>query len=110
MELVAKSGDTAPLRRYQLTDHEGNPVNLTGATIVQRFDGAPVNGSPCTIDGAATDGIVRLASRADLPVPPAGRPVTFPFETEVTFADTTVQTFPETRYDSWVIWSDLDTS
>ena len=109
MDLVTKAGDTAPLPRYQLTGRDGQPADLTGATVVQRFDGAPAAGSPCTVDGAATDGIVRLTSRAHLPDPAVGRrSLTVDFETEVTYADASVLTFPEAGYDRWVVWTDLD--
>jgi hypothetical protein len=108
MDLTTKIGDTADLPRYQLLDGDGDPVDLAGATVVQRFDGAPEGGSPCTVADAAT-GMVRLASRSHLPEPSAGRStVTIAFETEVTFSDSTVQTFPTAGYDRWIIWQDLD--
>ena len=109
MDLVTKAGDTAPLPRYQLTGRDGQPADLTGATVVQRFAGAPVAGSPCEVDGDPADGIVRLVSREHLPLPATRRrSVTVEFETEVTYADTTVQTFPEAGYDRWIVWTDLD--
>ena len=110
MDLVTKAGDTAPLPRYQLTGRDGQPADLTGATVVQRCDGAPAAGSPCEVDGDPTDGIVRLVSRTHLPSPGTGRrSVTVEFETEVTYADgTTVQSFPEAGYDRWIVWTDLD--
>lgn len=108
-DLVTKSGDTYPPPRYQLLDRAGQPADLTGATVVQRFAGAPASGSPCVIDGDAADGIVRLASRAHLPTPPDGRSrVQVQFETEVTFSDATIQTFPTDGYDRWTVWTDLD--
>ncbi len=109
MDIATKLGDTAPLARYQLLDKAGQPVNLTGATVVQRFDGAPVAGSPCEVDGDPVDGIVRLASRTHLPSPADGRrSVAIDFETEVTFVNSDVQTFPTEGYDRWQIWVDLD--
>ena len=108
-ELVTKAGDTYPLPRYQLLDGNGTPVPLTGATVVQRFEGAPAAGSPCSIDGDAADGIVRLSSRDHLPVPTKGRSVTLSFETEVTYSGGDIQTFPTAGYDRWTVWSDLDT-
>lgn len=106
--LEAKIGDTNPLQRYQLEDKDKAPVDLTGATIVQRFIGAPTSGSPCTIDGDATDGIVYLSSRTHFPTPRSGESLEFSFETEVTFADSSVQTFPTSGYDTWTVWADLD--
>ncbi len=106
-ELVCKLGDTSPLPRYQLLDGDAEPVNLTGATVVQRFAGAPAAGSPCVVDGEEVDGTVRLQSRDDLPEP-RGPSMTVDFETEVTFADGTVQTFPTAGYDRWTVWADLD--
>jgi hypothetical protein len=109
MDLEVKMGDTSPLRRYQLVDVDGNPPNLTGASVVQRFKGAPEAGSPCVIDGPATDGIVRLASREHLPAPaPRRSSTTVDFETEVTYAGGEIQTFPTAGYDRWLIWQDLD--
>ena len=109
MDLASKVGDTAPLPRYQLVDVDGTAADLSGATVVQRFAGAPALGSPCTIDGTATDGIVRLTSRDDLPEPASGRQkVKVDFETEVTYSDGTIQTFPTVSYDSWTVWTDLD--
>lgn len=109
MDLSTKLGDTSPLARYQLLDRSGQPVNLTGATVVQRFNGAPAAGSPCTVDGDPLDGIVRLSSRAHLPAVSPGGYTSFPFETEVTYYDGVVQTFPTEGYDQWQVWSDLDT-
>ena len=109
MELSTKLGDTAPLPRYQLIDRDGQPADLTGAAVVQRFAGAPAAGSACGIDGDPADGIVRLASRDDLPVvPPRRSSHLVRFETEVTFGDGTVQTYPTVGYDRWQVWSDLD--
>ena len=109
VDLVTKAGDSYPLPRYQLLDGDGQPVSLVGATVVQRFDGAPEPGSPCDIDGNGEDGIVRLSSRDHLPTPAAGRSVTVPFETEVTYSGGDIQTFPTAGYDRWTVWSDLDT-
>ena len=109
-EIAAKLGDTAPLPRVQLLGADGNAVDLTGATVVARFAEAPAAGSPCTIDAPETDGIVRLASRDDLPEPATGRrSVTIEVEWEVTYSDATIQTFPTEAYDKLVIWQDLDT-
>ena len=109
MDIATKLGDTAPLARSQLVDKDGTPANLTGATIVARFKGAPAAGSPCTVDGDPTDGIVRLASRQHLPgVPDGRRQTTVEFETEVTYINGDVQTFPTAGYDRLVVWSDLD--
>jgi len=108
-DIATKLGDTAPLARYQLVDKDGQPANLTGATVVARFAGAPQAGSPCEVDGDPVDGIVRLASRGHLPDVPAGRrQTTVEFETEVTFLNGTVQTFPTAGYDRIVVWTDLD--
>ena len=106
--LEAKVGDTNPLQRYQLEDKDEQPPSLVGATVVQRFSGAPASGSPCDIDGDPADGIVRLSSREHLPTPRPGRSVTVSFETEVTYQDGTVQTFPTAGYDRWTVWADLD--
>ena len=108
MDLSVKLGDTAPLPRYQLLDSSGQPANLTGATVVQRFKGAPADGSPCEIDGDPADGIVRLASRDDLPAISGGGYASILFETEARYADGTIQSFPTRGFDNCEIWSDLD--
>lgn len=108
-DIATKSGDTAPLARYQLIDKDGQPANLTGATVVARFAGAPVAGSPCEVDGDPVDGIVRLATRDHLPeVPDGRRQITVEFETEVTYLNGTIQTFPTEGYDRLIVWTDLD--
>lgn len=108
MDLATRRGDTAPLPRYQLLGRDSEPVSLVGATVVQRFPGAPSAGSSCVIDGDPADGIVRLASRDHLPDPGVRRSVQIRFETEVTFSDGTIQTFPTEGYDRWTVWADLD--
>ena len=107
-DFATKRGDTAPLPRHQLIDRDGQPASLVGATVVQRFAGAPQAGSPCVIDGDPADGIVRLASRDHLPDPGARRSVQIMFETEVTFSGGVIQTFPTEGYDRWTVWADLD--
>lgn len=107
-EIAVKRGDTYPMPRYQLLDADGAPVSLVGATVVQRFAGAPVAGSPCEVDGDPADGIVRLASRDHLPDPGDRRVVVIEYETEVTFANGDVQTWPTESFDRLTVWADLD--
>lgn len=104
-KLVAKQGDTAPMQTVQLAGRDGT-ANLTGATVVMQLAGtdSPI---PCDIIDAE-QGTVR-PSRDGLPTPPPSRStIRVNVEFEVTYADETVQTFPEDGYLTLLVWTDLD--
>lgn len=91
-EFFIKSGDLLPFLDATLTDANGDPVDLTGATVV--FHMGPRRADPATVTGAATilsavEGTVRYAwqagdtdevgtFRAEFEVAIAGKPLTFP--------------------------------
>lgn len=103
MKLVIKTGDTAPAQRIQLVGRDG-PTDLTGAQVVMQVRGRPGVSFPADVNDAET-GIV-FVPRGDLE-PVNGRSV-FNVEFEVTFPDSTVQTFPEDGWIDLTVWSDLD--
>lgn len=96
MTFYVKQNDTSPAMLATLQDAEGNAVNLTGATV--RFHMRSVGGNP-VVDAAATivtplSGIVRynwVAADTDT----AG---TYQAEFEVTYADASIETFPNDGY------------
>jgi hypothetical protein len=104
MDLILKTGDTAATQRVQLVGRDG-PAQLVGATVTMQVEDRPDVAFPVEVVDAA-EGIVRVA-RGDLA--PDGRRVRrFMVEFQVTFADGTVQTFPEDGYQRLTVWSDLD--
>ena len=104
MDLILKTGDTAPTQRVQLVGRDG-PADLTGATVVMQTDLRPDLPFPTTIVDPAA-GIVTVP-RGDLDAHPR-RVRTWMVEFEVTYADGTIQTFPEDGYLRVRVWSDLD--
>jgi hypothetical protein len=101
--LTIKRGDTSPTQTVRLVDRDGQPANLTGATVVMRVqDGTDL---PCEIVGAAAGEVRFLRNGLD----PSPRNVrTWQVEFEVTYSDQTVQTFPEASYMRLQVWADLD--
>lgn len=97
MTFYVKHNDTSPAMLATLQDAEGNAVNLTGATV--RFHMRSVGGGNPVVDAAATvvtaaSGIVRynwVAADTDT----AG---TYQAEFEVTYADASIETFPNDGY------------
>ena len=107
MSLTIKTGDTSPGPRVQLFGRDGTAADLTGATVVMQVEGRADTSFPVTVVDAAT-GIVRVP-RGDLTAPD-GRRKPYRVEFQVTYLDTTVQTFPETEYALLTVWSQLDGS
>ncbi len=97
MTFYVKQNDTSPAMLATLQDAEGNAVNLTGATV--RFHMRSVGGGNPVVDAAATvvtaaSGIVRynwVAADTDT----VG---TYQAEFEVTYADASIETFPNDGY------------
>lgn len=106
MAFTIKQSDTSPSIRATLKDADGNPINLTGATV--QFHMKSVDGT-LTVDQAATittplAGVVTYdwqASDTDV----AG---TYSAEFEVTYADLSVETFPNTDNLAIVITPELN--
>lgn len=91
-----KQNDTQPALRAQLKDGDDVPIVLTGATI--RFHMRTMGGSVVT-DAAATivtaaNGIVQYNWQAA----DTATVGTYQAEFEVTYSDTTVETFPNSAY------------
>ena len=105
--LIFKTGDTSPGPRVQLFGRDGNAADLTGATVVMQVEGRADTSFAVTVLDAAT-GIVRVP-RADLAAP-AGSRSRYRIEFQVTYLDTTIQSFPENEYQTLTVWSDLDGS
>lgn len=91
-DLWIKRGDTSPVLTGQLLDGDGRPVPLTGATVALKARnraGVTVIDAAMTVDDAATAQVryawvpANTATQAELEG-----------EVEVTFADSTVQTWP----------------
>ena len=101
---VIKFGDTTGGPRVRLTDRDGTGADLTGATVVLVVPGQPDIAVTVT-DPAA--GVVRIP-RGTL-APPVGQVlVHMDYELQATYADGSVQTFPESGYERLTIWRDLD--
>ena len=104
---MMKRGDTRPYHNATLTFADGSVQDLTGHTVQyklwRRDTGALVIDLPATITDAV-NGVVEfqftLASQTD-------DVATYYVEWVVTFADTTVQTFPTVGYDIVKIIGDL---
>jgi uncharacterized protein YfaS (alpha-2-macroglobulin family) len=97
-----KVGDSAPVLQATLSDSDGNAVDLTGADVQFRLleprDGATKIDSPATIHDAS-NGIVRY-QWASGDTDEAGR---YRAEFEVTYADGSVETFPNDGFHDVVL-------
>lgn len=92
-----KQGDTSPELQATLKDAEGTAIDLTGASA--RFHMRLSGATATTVDAAATvvtaaSGIVKYSWQAG-DTDTVGR---YEGEFEVTYADTSVETFPNTGY------------
>ena len=97
MTFYIKRNDTSPSMLATLQDADGNAVNVTGATA--RFHLRAIGSDAVTVDSAAvivspSEGIVRYDwDAADTDV--AG---SYQAEFEVTYADASIETFPNDGY------------
>lgn len=106
MAILMKAGDTAPAVRATLLDADNEPVNLTGATVrfimatkatprvVAVDDAAELGDGPGKVVYQWVEGDTDTAGAYDV-------------EFEVTFTDSTVQTFPTEGYLDCTIEDDL---
>ena len=97
MTFYIKRNDTSPSMLATLQDANGNDINLTAASI--RFHLKPVGSSTVIVDEAATivtalEGLVRY----DWQAADTGEAGSYQAEFEVTYADSTVETFPNDGY------------
>lgn len=101
-----KQNDTSPSIAGTCQDANGDPINLTGGSV--RFhmraksDGTTKVDAAATIVGA-TDGTIKYAWAAG-DTDTNGR---YEAEFEVTYADTTVETFPNAGYITVVVKDDI---
>ena len=102
-----KTGDTSPALSVTLKDADGNAVDLTGATVVFNMnnedDEQVIDRGACTILVAASGTVKYSWSAADTAT--AGY---YTAEFEVTYSDTTVETFPNRGYLEVQITDDLE--
>lgn len=106
MTFVIKRNDTSPGMQATLKNGSGTAVDLTGATVLMIM--RPVGGGKRKISGACTlhdaaNGIVRYAWVSG-DTDTAGL---FNVEFQVTYADSTVETFPNKGYEQVQIDGDL---
>jgi hypothetical protein len=97
MTFYIKQNDTSPAMLATLQDADGNAVNLTGATV--RFHMRAVGGAQVVVDQSATvvtaiDGLVRYNWIAD----DTDTIGSYQAEFEVTYADASIETFPNDGY------------
>jgi len=97
MTFYVKQNDTSPDMLATLQDADGNAINLTAASV--RFHMRPVGGGAIVVDQAATvvtalDGLVRYNWIAD----DTDTVGSYQAEFEVTYADASIETFPNDGY------------
>jgi hypothetical protein len=106
MTFYIKQNDTGPAMLAILQDANGNAINLTGASV--RFHMRSVGGGNPVVDAAATvvtpiSGIVRY-NWAAADTDTVG---TYQAEFEVTYADASIETFPNDGYIAVQIIDDI---
>jgi hypothetical protein len=97
MTFYVKQNDTSPAMLATLQDADGNAVNLTAASV--RFHMRPVGGGQVVVDAAASvvtplEGLVRYNWIAD----DTDTIGSYQAEFEVTYADASIETFPNDGY------------
>lgn len=106
MTFNIKQNDTGPAMLATLQDANGNAINLTGASV--RFHMRSVGGGNPIVDAAATvvtaaSGIVRY-NWAAADTDTIG---TYQAEFEVTYADASIESFPNDGYIAVQIVDDI---
>lgn len=106
MTFYVKQNDTSPSMLATLQDASGNAVDVTAATI--RFHLRPISSNTVKVDEAATivtadEGIVRY----DWQAADTDTIGSYQAEFEVTYADATIETFPNDGYIRVEIISDI---
>lgn len=105
MTFYIKRNDTAPPFRAILKDGDGDIVNVTGATVrfhMNKRDGTAVVNAAATINSATAGDVEYNWDAADTAL--AG---IYNAEFEVTYANTTVETFPNKGYEEVRVTEDL---
>lgn len=106
MTFYIKQNDTSPKMLATLQNANGDAIDLTGASV--RFHMRTVNGSASVVSAAATivnaaSGIVRYSWAAG----DTATVGTYQAEFQVTYADATIETFPNDSYISVQIVDDI---
>lgn len=106
MTFYIKQNDTSPSMLATLQDASGNAVDITGASV--RFHLRPISSSTVTVDEAATivtadEGTVRY----DWDAADTDTIGSYQAEFEVTYADASIETFPNDGYIRVEIISDI---
>lgn len=106
VDFTIKENDTSPIIQRTLTDASGTAVNLTGSSVVfkmyDQMRTTQVVSSAATLVDAA-NGVVRytwLAADTDVPG-------WYWVEFEVTYSDSSIETFPNSGYISVLITEEL---
>ena len=97
MTFYVKQNDTSPAMQATLQDADGNAVDLTGATV--RFHMRAIGGTTVVVDAAAT--VVTAASgivKYEWDAADTDTIGSYQAEFEVTYADSSVETFPNDGY------------
>lgn len=87
-----KQNDTSPALAANLTDVEGDPIDLSGAAArlhMREMDGTVVIDTACTITSYSGGGV-----RYDWQTGDTDTPGHYLAEFQVTYADLTIETFP----------------
>lgn len=106
MTFYIKQNDTGPSMLVTLQDANDNGVDITGASV--RFHLRPISSSTVKVDQAATivtaaDGLVRY----DWQAADTDTIGSYQAEFEVTYADASIETFPNDGYIRVEIISDI---
>jgi predicted dehydrogenase len=106
MTFYIKQNDTSPKVLATLQNASGSAIDLTGASV--RFHMRTLDGSSTVVDAAATivtaaSGIVRYSWTA----PNTATSGSYQAEFEVTYADASIETFPNDTYISVEILDDI---
>lgn len=97
MTFYVKQNDTSPAMLATLQDADGNAVDITGASV--RFHMRAIGSNQTTVDDVATivtadSGIVRY----DWDAADTDTVGSYQAEFEVTYADASIETFPNDGY------------
>lgn len=106
MAFTIKQNDTSPSMSATLTDASNNAINLTGASVqlhMEDLGGTIKVDSACTITDA-TSGVVRY----DWTASDTDTVGTYRVEFEVTYADSSIETFPNKGYESVIVVGELN--
>lgn len=105
MAFYIRQNDTSPALSATLTDYDDNPINLTGASVkihVKDLSGVSKVNASCVVTNAP-EGLVSYAWNSS----DTDTPGTYYLEFEVTYSDTSIETFPNKGNLSIVVTKEL---